>query len=60
MQIRKLLKQDYENWLSLWKGYQDFYNVSLTSELSKLTFDRLIDESEEMGCFMLEVGQSKT
>lgn len=54
MQVRKLLKQDYENWLSLWKGYQDFYKVSLTSELSKLTFDRLIDESEEMGCFVLE------
>ncbi|WOE32918.1 MULTISPECIES: GNAT family N-acetyltransferase [unclassified Acinetobacter] len=36
-------------------GYQDFYKVSLTSELSKLTFHRLIDESEEMGCFVLEV-----
>ena len=54
MQIRKLLKQDYENWLDLWKGYQDFYKVTLTPELSELTFDRLINESEKMGCFVLE------
>ena len=54
MQVRKLLKQDYDNWLDLWKGYQDFYKVTLTSELSELTFDRLINESEEMGCFVLE------
>ena len=54
MQVRKLLKQDYDNWLDLWKGYQDFYKVTLTSELSELTFNRLISESEEMGCLVLE------
>ena len=47
MQVRKLLKQDYQNWLSLWEGYQNFYKVNLTAELSQLTFNRLIDECEE-------------
>lgn len=54
MQVRKLLKQDYQNWLSLWERYQNFYKVNLTAELSQLTFNRLIDECEEMGCFVLE------
>lgn len=54
MQVRKLLKQDYQNWLSLWEGYQNFYKVNLTAALSQLTFNRLIDECEEMGCFVLE------
>lgn len=55
MQIRKLLPQDYQNWLNLWEAYQHFYNVTLKPELSQLTFNRLIDENEEMGCFVIEV-----
>lgn len=57
MQVRKLLKQDYKHWLILWEGYQEFYKVNLASELSELTFSRLIDESEEMGCFVIELEQ---
>ena len=55
MNVRKLKEQDYENWLNLWSGYQDFYKVNLTQELSQLTFSRLIDEKEVMGCLVLEL-----
>lgn len=57
MKVRELQKQDYENWLKLWEGYQSFYKVNLTSELSKLTFERLINKNEEMGCFVLEINK---
>ena len=35
MQVRKLLKQDYQNWLSLWEGYQNFslYTTKIDNSL---------------------------
>lgn len=57
MKVRELQKQDYENWLKLWEGYQSFYKVNLTSELSELTFERLINKNEEMGCLVLEINK---
>ena len=57
MHIRKLLKTDYEQWLTLWQGYQQFYQVSLCLDLSQLTFDRLTHPDEQMGCFVIEIDQ---
>ncbi|ALH94506.1 GNAT family N-acetyltransferase [Acinetobacter equi] len=52
--LRKLKEQDYSQWLVLWKAYQHFYQVSSHDELSQLTFNRLIQRSNEMGCFIVE------
>lgn len=57
MQLRKIVEQDYEGWLQLWHGYQEFYKVNLSPELSQLTFLRLLHEKEEMGCFVIEQEQ---
>ncbi|NNH78858.1 GNAT family N-acetyltransferase [Acinetobacter sp. ANC 5380] len=57
MQLRKIVEQDYEGWLQLWHGYQEFYKVNLSPELSQLTFSRLLNENEEMGCFVIEQEQ---
>lgn len=57
MQLRKIVEQDYEGWLQLWHGYQEFYKVNLSPEFSQLTFSRLLNENEEMGCFVIEQEQ---
>jgi GNAT superfamily N-acetyltransferase len=57
MQLRKIVEQDYEGWLQLWQGYQAFYKVNLSPDLSQLTFSRLLDDREEMGGFVIERDQ---
>ncbi|RIQ64201.1 GNAT family N-acetyltransferase [Bordetella avium] len=39
---------DFDLWLPLWKGYQDFYKVSIADEVTRLTWERLLDPAEPM------------
>lgn len=43
--IRALQSTDFEAWLPLWNGYLEFYETELEPEITRQTFDRLVDES---------------
>ena len=59
MQLRSLKPNDYSQWLNLWKGYQAFYQVELDDLVTETTFSRLLDETEEMYCLVVEDHQQK-
>ncbi len=43
---RALAAADYEIWLPLWKGYQSFYKASLSDEVTRESFRRMLDPAE--------------
>ena len=46
--VRPLVQQDREAWLTLWRGYLDFYGASVADDVTALTWDRLNDPIESM------------
>jgi len=46
--IRPLVPADRAQWEPLWKGYQDFYQVSFSGEQTDLTWARFHEPSEPM------------
>ena len=46
--VRALDKDDFDAWLPLWQGYLEFYETELEDEITRHTFERLIDTSTEM------------
>ncbi|PZU06115.1 GNAT family N-acetyltransferase [Sphingomonas sp.] len=48
VQIRDLFASDHDAWLRLWLGYQAFYGISLSAELTDTTFHRLLRHGEPM------------
>lgn len=46
--VRPLNKDDFDAWLPLWHGYLEFYETELDDEITRHTFERLIDTSTEM------------
>ena len=46
--VRALNKEDFDAWLPLWKGYLEFYETELEDEITRHTFERLIDPSIDM------------
>ena len=57
MGLRGVEQKDFMQWNTLWKLYQEIYQVSLKEELSTLTFERLLNKSEPMECFVFEDGE---
>ena len=57
MGLRGVEQKYFMQWNTLWKLYQEFYQVSLKEELSTLTFERLLNKSEPMECFVFEDGE---
>jgi GNAT superfamily N-acetyltransferase len=47
-QLRRITAEDFDAWLSLWKGYQDFYRVAIADEVTRATWARLLDPAEPM------------
>jgi hypothetical protein len=47
-QIRALTTADFDAWLPLWQGYLDFYETELTDEITRHTFERLVDDKTNM------------
>ena len=43
--VRPLEIGDKQRWLELWNGYLTFYETTLTSEMTELTWERLNDPS---------------
>jgi GNAT superfamily N-acetyltransferase len=48
MDIRPVTSSDYEAWLPLWKGYQTFYNVDISEDVTATTWKRFLDPDEPM------------
>ncbi|WP_151723657.1 GNAT family N-acetyltransferase [Acinetobacter ursingii] len=54
MNIRPVTKNDFNEWLQLWKGYQVFYKSTISDEITKTTFDRFQDAREPVYCLVIE------
>lgn len=52
LSIRAITREDYEQWLPLWEGYNAFYGRSgptaLSPEITRITWDRFFDPQEPM------------
>jgi GNAT superfamily N-acetyltransferase len=48
VEIRPLVESDQGDWLRLWRGYQNFYQVEIAPDVSRVTWLRLLDRSEPM------------
>jgi GNAT superfamily N-acetyltransferase len=46
--VRALEPGDFDAWLPLWTGYLEFYETELEVEITRHTFERLLDESVNM------------
>jgi GNAT superfamily N-acetyltransferase len=46
--IRPLAAADFDVWLPLWKGYQEFYKANIADEVTRVTFARILDDREPM------------
>ena len=46
--VRALNKEDFDAWLPLWRGYLEFYETELEDEITRHTFERLIDPFIDM------------
>ncbi len=44
--IRRLLRDDFDSWESLWQAYLRFYRADLSDEFTRNTFDRLVDDTD--------------
>jgi len=45
LEIRPLLATDQDDWRRLWTAYLEFYESSVSEEVYKTTFERLVSES---------------
>ena len=50
MLIRSVQEDDFESWLPLWRGYQEFYKVSIPDDVTELTWQRFLLADEPMHC----------
>jgi len=56
--IRMFSSADFDAWLPLWRGYQEFYAVDIPLETSRVTWQRLLEPAEPMhGAFALDTGR---
>lgn len=55
IQIRLATEADRATWLSLWQGYQVFYEADLGPEQAEVNWQRFMDGSEPMWVLVAEV-----
>lgn len=55
MIIRMACETDFERWLPLWKGYQQFYKADISEKTTAVTWARFLDVTEPMHCAVAEV-----
>lgn len=46
--VRPLTSSDFDIWLPLWQGYLEFYEVQISDQVTRATFDRLVDQNISM------------
>ena len=44
--IREIQEQDKAAWLALWQGYQSFYDVALSADVTETTWQRFFETHE--------------
>jgi GNAT superfamily N-acetyltransferase len=47
IRIRRFAPEDHASWLSLWRGYIEFYKAEIPESQYELTWNRLLDPSYE-------------
>lgn len=47
-EIRDVTQDDFDAWLSLWKGYQAFYEVDIPMPVTRKTWERFLDPAEPL------------
>jgi GNAT superfamily N-acetyltransferase len=56
--IRPVLRQDYDQWLPLWEGYNEFYKrvgpTALPPEVTQMTWGRFFDAYEPVHALVAE------
>ena len=52
--IRPVREPDFERWLPLWQGYQEFYRARIPEEATRATWNRFFDEREPVHCLVAE------
>lgn len=52
--IRPVRETDFERWLPLWRGYQDFYRTRIPDEATRATWNRFFDAQEQVHCVVAE------
>ena len=53
--IRSALPADEATWRTLWRGYCEFYGVSLAEEVTSRTWKRILDPDSAVMCIVAEV-----
>lgn len=53
--IRAAVPADEASWRKLWRGYCDFYRVSLAKEVTDRTWKRILDPDSAIMCIVAEV-----
>jgi GNAT superfamily N-acetyltransferase len=48
--IHPVRPSDKDQWLPLWRGYLAFYHEDLPQEITNQTWDRILDEGEQIYC----------
>jgi GNAT superfamily N-acetyltransferase len=60
--IRPVTRQDYDQWLPLWEGYNAFYGRSgetaLAPEITRTTWERFFDAYEPVHALVAEAGET--
>jgi GNAT superfamily N-acetyltransferase len=52
--IRPVRETDFERWLPLWRGYQEFYRTQIPDEATRATWNRFFDAQEQVHCVVAE------
>jgi hypothetical protein len=53
--IRAALPSDEPTWRQLWRGYCDFYRVTMPDEVTNRTWKRILDPDSAVMCIVAEV-----
>jgi GNAT superfamily N-acetyltransferase len=48
VEVRAVQSTDFDIWLPLWKGYQQFYEVRIPKSVTITTWERFLDPAEPM------------
>ncbi len=54
--VRPATAADFDTWLPLWRGYQEFYQTDIPQATTLITWQRLLDPAEPMHVALAEVG----
>jgi GNAT superfamily N-acetyltransferase len=57
VEIKAIEKNDFDIWLPLWKGYQQFYKVDIPESVTLETWARFLDPNEPMHAALAMMGE---